>query len=489
MRFNLVIKLTKQLSAVARLLSSRPSLLPVSRRVHAGLLSLLGLGFAAAVVPVPSTAQSPPPADSLRLADVVAQVLETHPSLDAARREVNAATARVEQARSEYWPRVEVAGTYRRQDPVPEISVPGGLMPGDTGGERTIGIQPNNLYDGHLALRQTLYDFGRTGARVEHAKAGRMTMRRRSEVERSDLAFQAVNAFYATLLAEARMNVQHRQIEQLRRTLEVVRRRQDAGTATEFEIQSTRSRLSAARSRLAQFQSERQRQRAELRRLLGPDAANSLALTGSLRHPAVPRPPVEVDSLVDRALRHHPSVRVSQARVESARQQVRAADASDAPTLALTAQGGVKNGYPSDLNEPRLNESVGLSLTVPLFEGFATHRRVEEAEATAAAADARLADARRQVRTRVEQADATLRARRRQLETASTRVEEAQAAAQLARTRYEAGTVTNLELLEAETELQRARLDRTAAQYGVVMGRYALRRAAGTLLPFEPIQK
>jgi outer membrane protein TolC len=85
----------------------------------------------------------------------------------------------------------------------------------------------------------------------------------------------------------------------------------------------------------------------------------------------------------------------------------------------------------------------------------------------------------------VEQAASDLRARLDRLATTRMRVEQARAAARLARTRYEAGTVTNLELLEAETALRQARLERTEVRYQVILGRYALQRAAGTLLPLS----
>ena len=92
---------------------------------------------------------------------------------------------------------------------------------------------------------------------------------------------------------------------------------------------------------------------------------------------------------------------------------------------------------------------------------------------------------RRQVSTRVEQAASDLRALLDRLASVQQQVEQARTAAELARTRYEAGTITNLELLEAETALQEARLERTEVRYQVVMGRYALQRATGTLLPLE----
>jgi outer membrane protein TolC len=416
-------------------------------------------------------------------------VLGSYPSLDALQREVDAATARVGRARSGYWPRIDVVGTYRRQDPVGEFSFPAGIGgPGDGDGDRSVSIQPNNLYDGHLQARQTLYDFGKTRARIDRAEAGRAAARRRVDVERADIAFAAVRSFYATLLAEARIAVQRDQIRQLKQNLAVVRRQNAAGTATEFEIQSTRTRLSAAQSQLTRFQSERQRQAAELRRLLGREPGESLTLSGSItpRLTAADTARIDPGSLTEWSrLRHHPSAEVAEARVEAARRQVRVADRSDAPTLTLDAQGGVKNGYPDDLNEPRVNEAIGLSFRVPLFEGFATRRDVEEAEAQMHAAEARLSDVRRQLTMQVEQAAADLRARLSRLTSTEMQVEQARAAAQLARTRYKAGTITNLELLDAETSLQEARLERTVVQYQVVLGRYALQRAAGTLLPLN----
>jgi outer membrane protein TolC len=435
----------------------------------------------------PSGSDLPSAADSITVRRAVDQTLQTYPSIEAARRDVDAASVRVDQARSGYWPRVSALGTYRRQDPVSEVTIPGGAAA--PGGGESIAIQPNNQYDGHLEVRQTLYDFGQTASRIDQAEAGRTAAQRRVAVERDELAFQAIQTFYATLLARARINVQRDQIEQLEEALAVVRRQKEAGTATEFEVLSTRTRLSAAQSQLTRFRNQRQREEAELRRLLGttPDTRLSRRLSGTIEPTLNPADSARInaDSLARRAVLQHPSVQVARAQVEASRRQVRVASRSDNPTLSLDAQGGVRNGYPNDLNEPRVNESIGISLNVPLFQGFATRREVEESEVQVQAAEARLTDVQRQVSTRVKQTASDLRSLLDRLATTQLRVDQAKAAAQLARTRYQAGTITNLELLEAETALQQARLERTEVRYQVVLGRYALQRAAGILLPLD----
>jgi outer membrane protein TolC len=65
------------------------------------------------------------------------------------------------------------------------------------------------------------------------------------------------------------------------------------------------------------------------------------------------------------------------------------------------------------------------------------------------------------------------------LQTTEVAVQQAKTALNLAKIRYEAGTVTNLDLLDAETALAQARFERLQALYNFVMGKYDLDQAIG----------
>jgi outer membrane protein TolC len=58
-------------------------------------------------------------------------------------------------------------------------------------------------------------------------------------------------------------------------------------------------------------------------------------------------------------------------------------------------------------------------------------------------------------------------------------VRQATAALALARTRYQAGVVTNLDVLDAETVLAQAKLVQLRARYDLVRSRYQLQQAVG----------
>lgn len=65
------------------------------------------------------------------------------------------------------------------------------------------------------------------------------------------------------------------------------------------------------------------------------------------------------------------------------------------------------------------------------------------------------------------------------LRTTEIAVEQAKSAVEQARLRYQAGTVTNLDLLDAETSLSQAELMQIQALYQFVVSRYELDQAVG----------
>jgi outer membrane protein TolC len=88
-------------------------------------------------------------------------------------------------------------------------------------------------------------------------------------------------------------------------------------------------------------------------------------------------------------------------------------------------------------------------------------------------------DIERRVIAGVDQAISGVRASQDKLGSAEPQVTQAEQALSLARTRYDAGTATNLDLLDAETALANSRLIRLRAMYELVRNRYALERAVG----------
>ena len=149
------------------------------------------------------------------------------------------------------------------------------------------------------------------------------------------------------------------------------------------------------------------------------------------------------------------------------------------PMLNLNLLYGVKNGYIPDLNVLRGNWVAGLQLQVPVFEGFQTRYKKEEAEADYRASGSQLEDTRNIIASQVQQALSDVQTSLNKLQTTKVQLNQAREAKDIAATQYAIGVISNLELLDAETLLTQAHFIYLRAQYDYVISRYALDRAIG----------
>ncbi|MGD8319086.1 MAG: TolC family protein [Gemmatimonadota bacterium] len=425
---------------------------------------MIALTLAATLLPAGVAARQLP--DSLTVEEAVSRVLATHPAVAEAQHGVAASEARIDERQSAFSPMVVAEGSYSRVGPVPTL---------DFNGE-SFSLFPSNNYQADVALRHTVFDWGRRRTAVTQARSLARTASENVELVKSRLAYATVDAFYGILFLQESLRVQDEEIASLSRHLEITRGKIEAGTATDFEALSTQVRIASARSRRVDIANALDARTIELRQLLGVSADEALHLAGDFElAPA----PLGVDSLVAVAREQRPDLRMARNAEASARVQTQLAALGDRPSVNLNVMVGAKNGYVPNLNRIKPNFVAGMAVQVPVYVGDRTRSQVKAAEAGVDVATARAESLERSVAEDVEKAVAGERANREKIETADVQVRQATAALELARTRYQAGVVTNLDVLDAETLLAQAKLLQIRARYDLVRSRYQLRRAVG----------
>ena len=131
------------------------------------------------------------------------------------------------------------------------------------------------------------------------------------------------------------------------------------------------------------------------------------------------------------------------------------------------------------MNKLEANWIAGVQLEVPVFNGFLTRHKKSASYASLLAAREYSSNVERQVKADVKQAIADFEAAEEKVKTSEVQVEYAEAALSIARSRYNIGVITNLDLLDAQTSVARAKLMYLKAQYGAVSSGYELNRATG----------
>ena len=425
----------------------------------------IGLALAASLLSAGGLAGIQVP-DSLTVEQAIQRVIATHPAVVEAGNGVSASEARVRERQSAFTPVVTAEGSYARVGPVPSLTL----------NNEAFSLFPANNYDAHFSLYHTVYDWGRRQTAVEQAQTYRRSAAENVDLVKSGLAYQTAQAFYAVLFLQQNLIVQDDEISTLGQHLQVIQDKVKAGTATDFDVLTTQVRIATARSQRVDLANALDERTIELRELLGLPADSMVEPVGAFE---VDSTSLAVDSLVAAALAQRPEVKLSRDAEASAKVQTQLAALADRPSLGLALSAGAKNGYVPKLNKFQPNFSAGMSIQLPIYNGDRTRSQVRVSEAEESVARSRTQTLVRRVTTDVEKAVASVRASREKIQTADLQVRQATQALDLAQTRYQAGVVTNLDVLDAETLLAQAKLVQLRARYELVQGRYRLEQAVG----------
>jgi len=285
---------------------------------------------------------------------------------------------------------------------------------------------------------------------------------------------------YGSLYRDVRIEAARvSQVENVETLLTATRERQRAGAVTETDTYQAVARLATSKARLAQARAALTQSQEELREVTGRAVAR----------PEDAEPPrVSIADLPDR-LATFPAVKLAAARIAMARAEIRVAQATRAPRLALTSGVQTTNDLALQTGLPpgfRTGAQFGLTLRVPLFQGGAPGARVRQAEQT-------LAGRQEERRATEMQLVAQIRAQFAQLQAAEDTLpalDRALAASRAALVGVQAeitvGTRSSLDVLNAQEEVTQVEVRIAQVRQQRLALAYAILGIMGQLKPEPP---
>lgn len=195
---------------------------------------------------------------------------------------------------------------------------------------------------------------------------------------------------------------------------------------------------------------------------------------------------LDLDSLLTRALSQRSDIAAQQSRVGAAKQDVSAASASWWPTVSLTA------GYSTAFNSAasasladqlgqRQGASIGIGVSIPIFDRGATSVAAQQAKIAADNASIALQNQQQQVGADVRSAYLNYQAAEQRLAAANAQLTAAMQAVNAAQQRYRVGAGTLVDLTQARATLVQAQSARVSARYDLALQHTALSYAVGDL--------
>ena len=379
---------------------------------------------------------------------------ETRVSWEAARQ----AAIGVGLVESEYYPVLSLAalGGYQSEAfPAPQNVAPSGFFRANL--EQVIPT---------LNLRWLLLDFGRRGNALDAAKERLLAANLGFNRKHQEIIFRVQRAFLGLTSLRAKIAVAQSSVESARAVRESAEAQLSNGLATLPEVSLARQQEAQAAFDMEDVLANERDAQVALAESIGIPPTTQIQVT---EFSALPPPAAleeTVDKVIDQALGRRPDLIAKVAALRGKEAEVRRARAAYFPTLSLVSNfntlagrvqltgGTLSKGWFSAA-EP--SGGVGLALEWNLFEGGATQRRVELAEAERRAAEYEVTAARDRAIRDVWKAYTDVHLAIRKLDVAAALVDASQKSYDAILESYRQGLGTLIDLLAARRELSRAR--------------------------------
>ena len=410
------------------------------------------------------------PGDSLSLDWIIQEVVLHHPVVQSAEEGLNQADAKIGLAKSGYLPNVNFSAGVNTVGPVPSLDIP------NTG---SFSLFPRNNINGEVSLMQNLYDFGKTDRNVAFAGESKKLAEQSVKKVKQQMAVTAIQTYYSLDYLQEAVRIKKEQLKTLQEHLDYVQKKKETGSATEYEILSTRVRISSVESQQLDLEAARDGQLAVLNTLLGLPVKTYHTVKSDVEEK---QPVLADDTLISSALQNRDEMQLAREKTEMANMHLDVIKGQNKPSLNFIANGGLKNGYIPELNKIKPNYVVGLNLNVPLFDATRTKYQLMEAQSSVETSHLETEITKRQISGEVVKNETNIDAASKKVKQATLQLEQAQKAHSLAKVSYQTGAITNLDLLDAATAVSESRLMLLKAKIDYAVNIYQLKASIGERL-------
>jgi|CXWL01.1.fsa_nt_gi outer membrane protein len=405
------------------------------------------------------------PASADTLGEAMSAAAESNPSLAAQRARLRATREALPQAWAEALPQVSLsAGATRR------------AFGGENADGTPVTAPAQEDWSGSASASQLLFGSGRVLASTRAARA-----QIRGAVADYDFALQTLlldvtRAYADVRQAQAVVAARGTTVENLTRLLEYAQAQFDAGVVTRTDVAQSQARLAQARTQLVQAQGGLAASVQAYQRLVGRPPSELQEPPSALGLPS------DLESALNTAGTQSPVLRGAVADTEQADANVDVAAAQGRLRVTLEGSQSLAGDFdPGDFEQE--GDSVGVRLSVPLFQGGAIRSRTRAQRALRSASNLDLAATQRSVQEGVTNAWTGLASARAAVESARDQVRASELAYEGVRLEQETGLRSTVEVLDQEQDLLTARLSLAQAERDLVVAERQMLAQVGALAP------
>jgi outer membrane protein TolC len=406
----------------------------------------------------------------LTLKEAIDIALRNNRDVQAARLAVTRDQAAIREAQAGQSIQVGLTGTLQNQG--------GPVITGTRTPQNVFGDSSSTDLQGNVQATYNILDAGRNGSLIraaeEQVKFDRLDLIRVEQLTKGNV----LTAYYDLQQSDSLTIINQAAVKDATRSLSDAQLQEKAGVGTKFDILRAEVQLGSAIQDLENSKGQQATARKKIAQLLSVSETIEYQAADPVRELGAWGYQLE-DSII-LAFKNRPELKQQLVRRSIAEQQQVVANATDSPQLNLFANYNLGKSISTSL-AAQDSYSLGARLTWNFFDGGAAGARSSQQKATQEIAENQFTTARNQVRFEVEQAYNTLGTSQKNIATSTKSLKQAEESLKLARLRFQAGVGTQTDVIQAQTELARARGNRITAIINYNRSLSSLRTATVTI--------
>ncbi|MFM2304648.1 MAG: hypothetical protein RLZZ135_2060, partial [Cyanobacteriota bacterium] len=340
---------------------------------------------------------------------------------------------------------------------------------------------------GGLNATYSLLNAGRNASSIraaqEQVNFDRLDLLRVEQLTKGNI----ITAYFDLQNADSSVIINQAAVKDATRSVSDAQLQEKAGVGTRFDVLQAQVKLATANQDLTNAQGQQQTARKKIAQILSVDQNTEYKAADAVRELGTWGSSLE-DSVV-LALKNRPEVQQQIARRNISQQEQVVASAADSPQVDLIAQYNINKNLSSSAQRvssiqtdaARDSYSVGAQLRWSFWDGGAARARTNQQKVNQEISENQFTTARNQIRFEVEQAYNNLGSNKKNIATSTQALQQAEESLKLARLRFQSGVGTQTDVIQAQTELARARGNRITAIINYNRALSSLRTATVTV--------
>lgn len=408
----------------------------------------------------------------LTLEKAIQIALENNQQIQLAEDDRRLADQKIRETTASMFPKIDATLNYTRNIKSPVFF--SNIMP------EPIRIGNNNSFFAGLRLQQAIWLGGRLFTARDIARLVQNASDENLRLTKENTVLEVTKTFYSVLLMQDVLQVAEETIASAQANYELILKLTREGMASEFDSLRAKVRVANIEPEVIQAQSNVESVTNLLKFLLDMDLQQPVEIVGELKYKTTEI----IENEAQFALQHRKELAALRIQSEIQRKVKKIEKASFYPSVIAVAdwqKQASSDDFQISSREQATILSAGVAVQVPLFHGFETAARVQQAQINIDKIDKQLDLLSQKVLLEVRNSRLKLMESEKRVKAQTESVQQAEKALQIAKVRFQSGLSTQVELNDAEFSLARTKLARLSAIYDYLTAKADYEKALGII--------